>query len=49
MVILFSKKTRKVNEAVRISEHKGVKLNSKAEYMQPKVPRVVIHDSVNDR
>ena len=41
--------TRKVNEAVRISEHKGVILNSKAEYRQPKVPRVVIQESVNDR
>ena len=39
--------TRKVNEAVRINEHDGIKLNSKAEYRQPKVPRVVIENSVN--
>ena len=40
--------TRKVNEAVRINEAEGVKLNSKAEYRQPKVPRVVIEKSAND-
>ena len=39
--------TRKTNEAVRINEHKGVKLNSRAEYRQPKIPRVVIENSSN--
>ena len=39
--------TRKVYEAVRINESEGVKLNSKAEYRQPKVPRVVIEKSAN--
>ena len=39
--------TRKVNEAIRIREGEGIKLNSKAEYRQPKVPRVVIENSTN--
>ena len=39
--------TRAVNEAVRIRETKGVTLNSRAEYRQPRVPRVVIEGSAN--
>ena len=39
--------TIKANEAMRINEHNGVKLNSKAEYRQPKVPRIVIENRVN--
>ena len=42
--------TRMVNEAMRIREHLLkllISLNSRAEYRQPRVPRVVIEDSVN--
>jgi hypothetical protein len=38
---------RKVNEAIRITNNKGVKLNSKAEFRQPSVPRAVIHRGRN--
>ena len=40
--------TRKVSEAMRIYEDKGVNLHSKADYGQPKVPRVVIESSTNN-
>ena len=40
--------TRKANEAMRIREAKGVSLNSKAEYRQPKIPRVVIENIINN-
>ena len=40
--------TRKVNEAVRIAGNTGVRLNSKAEYRQPAVPRLVLHRSSNE-
>ena len=39
--------TRLTNEAMRIREALGVLLNSRAEYRQPRVPRVVIVDSAN--
>ena len=42
--------TRMVNEAMRIREQLlllGICLNSRAEYRQPRVPRVVIEDNVN--
>ena len=47
MVVITSPVTRKVNEAIRIREYDGVKLNSKAEYRQPKAPRVMIESSTN--
>ena len=40
--------TRKTNEAVRINNNKGVRLNSKAEFRQPSVPRLVIHRNNNE-
>ena len=40
--------TRKANEAARINGNKGVRLNSKAEYRQPHVPRLVIHPNINE-
>ena len=40
--------TRKSNEAVRINMNPGIKLNSKAEFRQPRVPRVVIHENMNE-
>jgi hypothetical protein len=39
--------TRKVNEAIRISNHDGLSLNSKAEFRQPTVPRLVIQRNPN--
>ena len=39
--------TRLSNEAMRIREAIGILLNSKAEYRQPRIPRVVIEDNVN--
>ena len=40
--------TRKTNEAVRINLNTGVRLNSKAEYRQPTVPRLAILRSSNE-
>ena len=40
--------TRQVNEAMRINNNSGIKLNSKAEYRQPSVPRLVLHGNVNE-
>ena len=40
--------TRKSNEAVRITGNKGVRLNSKAEYRQPSVPRLVVNRNRNE-
>ena len=40
--------TRKVNEAVRITNNTGIKLNSKAEFRQPTVPRLVIQRNRNE-
>ena len=40
--------TRKTNEAVRINFNTGVRLNSKAEYRQPTVPRLSILRSSNE-
>ena len=40
--------TRKTNESVRINTNPGIKLNSKAEFRQPRVPRIVIHDNMNE-
>ena len=40
--------TRKTNEAVRINNNKGVRLNSKAEFRQPRVPRLVMHTNINE-
>ena len=40
--------TRKTNEALRISGNTGVRLNSKAEYRQPTVPRLVIQGNRNE-
>ena len=40
--------TRLSNEALRILWNKGVRLNSKAEFRQPSVPRVVIHRNMNE-
>ena len=40
--------TRKTNEAVRITNNEGVKLNSKAEFRQPTVPRLVIQRNRNE-
>jgi hypothetical protein len=39
---------RKVDEALRITRNKGVKLNSKAEFRQPSIPRLVILGGSND-
>ena len=39
---------RKTNEAVRINTHPGVKLNSKAEFSQPRLPRLVVHSGRNE-
>ena len=39
--------TRLSNEAMRIREAIGILLNSKAEYRQTRIPRVVIEDNVN--
>ena len=33
---------RKGNEAIRITNNPGVKLNSKAEFSQPSLPRLVV-------
>ena len=38
---------RKLNEAVRITNNPGVKLNSKAEFAQPSLPRLVINSGRN--
>ena len=38
---------RKYNEAVRITNNPGVKLNSKAEYCQPSLPRLVVERGRN--
>ena len=40
--------TRKSNEAVRINLCRGVRLNSKAEYRQPSIPRLVLHNGSNE-
>ena len=40
--------TRRSNEAVRINLNKGVRLNSKAEFRQPRVPRRVMHNNMNE-
>ena len=40
-------KTRRINEAVRIEESKGVNMNSKAEFNQPMLPRARIQKNVN--
>jgi hypothetical protein len=39
--------TRKVNEAIRISNHEGISLNSRAEFRHPTVPRLVIQRNAN--
>ena len=39
--------TRMTDEAMRIREARGVLLNSKAEYRQPRVPRVMIENGAN--
>ena len=39
--------TRLTNEAMRIREALGILLNSKAEYRQPRVPRVTIESGAN--
>ena len=39
---------RKVDEAVRITNNEGEKLNSKAEYHQPSLPRLVIVRNRNE-
>ena len=39
---------RKTNESVRINNNPGVKLNSKAEFSQPSLPRLVIHSGRNE-
>ena len=39
--------TRLTNEAMRIREALGILLNSKAEYRQPRVPRVTIESGTN--
>ena len=38
---------RKVNEALRITNHEGVSLNSKAEFHQPSLPRLAVHRGRN--
>ena len=40
--------TRKTNEGVRINLNTGVRLNSKAEYRQPTIPRLAILRSSNE-
>ena len=40
--------TRKSNEGVRINGNKGVRLNSKAEFRQPRIPRLVMHNNMNE-
>ena len=40
--------TRLSNEGVRINFNKGVRLNSKAEFRQPSIPRVVIQRNNNE-
>ena len=40
--------TRQSNESVRIDYNKGVRLNSKAEFRQPRIPRLVIHNNMNE-
>jgi hypothetical protein len=39
---------RKVDEGLRIARHKGIKLNSKSEFRQPKIPRIRIISDVNE-
>ena len=39
--------TRRVAESIRLTEHPGEKLNSKSEYRQPLVPRIVVHEGRN--
>ena len=39
---------RQVAEAVNINRREGNKMNSKAEYRQPRVPRVVVHSNMNE-
>ena len=39
---------RKMNESVRINNNPGVKLNSKAEFSQPRLPRLVVHSGRNE-
>ena len=39
---------RKVDEALRITRNDGIKLNSKAERNQPRVPRLVMMSGRND-
>ena len=41
--------TRKGNEAVRIATEGGELLNSKAEYRQPSIPRLVMRNSSNEK
>ena len=40
---------RKTDEALKITGHKGVKLNSKREYMQPSLPRLEIQRGRNNQ
>jgi len=40
--------TQKANEAVRITGNKAVRLNSKAEFRQPRIPRLVINENRNE-
>ena len=40
--------TRRSNEAMRIAGNKGVRLNSKAEFRQPRIPRLVINGNRNE-
>ena len=40
---------RKTDEALEITGHKGVKLNSKREYMQPSLPRLEIQRGRNNQ
>ena len=38
---------RKTDESLKITGHKGVKLNSKSEYRQPSLPRLEIQTGRN--
>ena len=40
---------RKTDEALKITRHEGVKLNSKREYMQPSLPRLEIQWGRNNQ
>ena len=40
---------RKTDEALKITGHKGVKLNSKSEFRQPSLPRFAIQPGRNNQ